>query len=67
VQFASRKLPLYGDGRYGAGDGKQRPALFSCRLSLQDRFDCTEMPADYPFTLFSSVRQGVDLKSDPLI
>lgn len=66
VQFASRKLPLYGDGRYGAGDGKQRPALFSCRLSLEGRFDCTEMPSEYPFSLFSLPKQGIDLKADPL-
>ena len=32
VQFASRKLPLMGDGRYGGLSGK--PALWSVRLTL---------------------------------
>ena len=32
VQFASRKMPLVGDGRYGGGSGKL--ALWSARLTL---------------------------------
>ena len=33
VQFASRKWPLIGDGKYGAKD-KEELALFSCRLAF---------------------------------
>lgn len=33
VQFASRKMPLAGDGRYGGGKGD--PALWSARLSFR--------------------------------
>ncbi len=34
VQFASRRMPLVGDGRYGAADGISQLGLFACRLSL---------------------------------
>ena len=34
VQFASRGTPLFGDGRYGAGDKCPRLMLFSCALSF---------------------------------
>ena len=34
IQFASRKLPLVGDGRYGSGDGGEFPALFAWRLKF---------------------------------
>lgn len=33
VQFASRKMPLMGDGRYGGGSGKIH--LWSCRLTFR--------------------------------
>ncbi len=39
VQFASRSLPLYGDGRYGSGDGGHTPALF-----------CKEMTFAHPYS-----------------
>ena len=52
VQFASRKTPLFGDGRYGSGDNGDRPALFSRRLMIPGLFDCRAVPEDYPFTLF---------------
>ena len=39
VQFATRNLPLYGDGRYGSGDGGHTPALF-----------CKEMTFTHPYT-----------------
>ena len=55
VQFASRKLPLYGDGRYGSGDGGSKPALFSCHLLLEGQFDCSAKPDTYPFTLFGEL------------
>ncbi len=34
VQFASRKMPLYGDRRYGARDESKAIALWSCSLSF---------------------------------
>ena len=54
VQFASRRYPLVGDGRYGSGDGGDRPALFSCRLSLPGEFDVSFLPEQPPFDLFTS-------------
>lgn len=53
VQFASRKMPLYGDGRYGGGSGKL--ALFAHTLefehpvsgeivSFSEKPDTTEYP-----------------------
>lgn len=35
VQFASRKLPLYGDRAYGSSDIAPWPALHSCFLSFE--------------------------------
>ena len=32
VQFASRRHPLAGDGKYGARDSLRHPALWACRL-----------------------------------
>lgn len=58
VQFASRKMPLVGDGRYGSGDGKDTPALWSHRLSFAhpktgDTIDLSAPPPDiFPFDLF---------------
>lgn len=52
VQFASRKLPLYGDGRYGGKAGGSLPALFSCHLALEGCFDCHAYPDVHPFSLF---------------
>lgn len=34
VQFASRKMPLFGDRRYGGRDSENTIALWSCRLSF---------------------------------
>ena len=34
VQFSSRSLPLYGDGKYGSAEEKSSIALFSCRLGF---------------------------------
>ncbi len=34
VQFASRKMPLLGDGRYGSRDKNDKPCLFSFHLSF---------------------------------
>lgn len=35
VQFASRALPLIGDGRYGSRDNQDKPCLFSYHLSFR--------------------------------
>lgn len=58
VQFASRGTPLCGDGRYGSGDGGDRPALFSARLALPGVFDCSAEPEGAPFTLFGAQKSG---------
>lgn len=34
VQFASRKLPLSGDKKYGARDGEKQIGLFSCKIAF---------------------------------
>lgn len=34
VQFASRGLPLFGDGKYGAHDSEMGIALFSCAIGF---------------------------------
>ena len=35
VQFSSRRLPLYGDGKYGGKSAKTGIALWSCLLSFE--------------------------------
>ncbi|MBQ7847329.1 MAG: RluA family pseudouridine synthase [Clostridia bacterium] len=65
VQFASRKMPLVGDGRYGSGDGKERPALFSHRLALAGAFDCSALPTEHPFTLFEGHFQKDGKEEEP--
>lgn len=57
VQFASRKMPLVGDGRYGSGDGKDRPALWSYRLAFthpktKEHMEFREKPDGEPFDSF---------------
>lgn len=58
VQFASRKMPLLGDGRYGSRDGGDKPALFSCHLCCKGMFDLSAIPTEYPFSLFSTLLEG---------
>lgn len=57
VQFASRKTPLVGDGRYGSGDHKDLPALFAYSLTFQESSKSTvnvkAKPEEvYPWSLF---------------
>ncbi len=58
VQFASRKLPLVGDGRYGSRDGKDTPALWAFRLGFVHPASGKYLaftappPKIYPFDLF---------------
>ncbi len=47
VQFAARRTPLFGDGKYGAKDRFPALALFSCRLA----FTHPETGAPAEFTL----------------
>ena len=60
VQFASRKHPLVGDGKYGSKCNKCTPALWSWRLTFPHpktgewrRYDKTP-PEQFPWNLFSS-------------
>lgn len=58
VQFASRGMPLVGDGKYGSRDNRAKmPALFAARLAFEtknDRIDVERLPdiSTYPWSLF---------------
>lgn len=58
VQFASRKMPLLGDGKYGSRVSKCETALWSCRLSFKhpitgEDVRCTSLPPrEYPWDSF---------------
>ena len=43
AQFASRKMPLVGDGKYGAKDNEKNIALCSVRISFTSPFDGKEL------------------------
>lgn len=55
VQFASRKMPLLGDGKYGSRENKCDVALWSYRISFihpvtKKNVDCYKNPPDtYPW------------------
>ena len=55
VQFASRKMPLLGDGKYGSRENKCDVALWSYRISFihpitNEMIDCYKNPPDtYPW------------------
>lgn len=59
VQFASRKMPLVGDGKYGSRDNKASCALWSYRVEfihpiMKKAIVCECFPEDcYPWSLFS--------------
>ena len=59
-QFAARKLPLVGDGKYGSRVRSPHLALFCRQLSFYDakeKKECSftsEPPAEFPWTAFSS-------------
>lgn len=62
VQFASRKTPLVGDGKYGGSDNRaENIALFSRALTIRhpksDKELCfsAEMPEGYPWELFGGI------------
>lgn len=58
VQFASRKMPLLGDGKYGAKDNGASVALLSCRLSFPHPKSGKQMdfsiepPESFPWNVF---------------
>lgn len=58
VQFASRKMPLLGDGKYGSRDNKCEVALWSHKIGFEHNitheyieFECG-VPEEYPFIEF---------------
>ena len=61
VQFASRKLPLYGDQKYNPNAALDQIALFASMLEFKHPVTKEVMsfelplPERYPFTLFKSV------------
>lgn len=59
VQFASRKMPLVGDGKYGSKSNKCQVALWSFRLMFPpqksaESLTVTSLPpqSEYPWSLF---------------
>lgn len=58
VQFASRKMPLLGDGKYGSRDNHCETALWSRRLAFKhpitgENVEAISMPPnEYPWDLF---------------
>ena len=54
VQFASRKMPLFGDGKYGSRKKGCHPALFASALRGEGLSVSTLPPrAEYPWNLFA--------------
>ncbi len=64
VQFASRRLPLWGDGKYGAKDNGKALALFSCRLAFPHPVTGKPCEAEllppslFPWELFGILRNA---------
>lgn len=61
VQFASRKIPLYGDQKYNPNAVKNQIALFASKLEFKHPITKEVMsfelplPERYPFTLFKAL------------
>ena len=61
VQFASRKIPLYGDQKYNPKAAKDQIALFASKLEFKHQVTKEVMsfelplPERFPFTLFKSI------------
>lgn len=53
VQFASRKLPLLGDGKYGSRDNRCAAALWSYRLCIGTQI-FSALPEGFPWNLFET-------------
>ena len=64
-QFAARKLPLVGDGKYGSRVRSPHLALFCRQLSFYDAKEKKECsftaapPAEFPWTAFSCTSDEV--------
>ena len=57
VQFASRSMPLLGDGKYGAADNAPLVALFSARIAFTHpkngkRMEFERLPVGSPWDIF---------------
>ena len=68
AQFASRSMPLVGDGKYGAKDNAPQVALYSARISFthplrEKRMEFERMPNGMPWELFN-IRQNSDNKQE---
>ena len=68
VQFASRKHPLVGDGKYGSRVKAEYPALFATGLSFPHpqsgkkmQFS-TPVPGDFPWELFGTSQYEIERK-----
>ena len=68
VQFASRKHPLVGDGKYGSRIKAQNPALFATGLCFPHpktgkkmQFS-TPVPGDFPWGLFGTSQYEIERK-----
>lgn len=63
-QFASRQMPLLGDGKYGSREKSCTVALFSCRIAFthpktRERVEYTAAPEDvFPWDLFRGTAYG---------
>ena len=61
VQFASRKIPLYGDQKYNSNAVKDQIALFASKIEFKHPITKEVMvfelplPERYPFTLFKAL------------
>ena len=68
VQFASRKMPLLGDGKYGSRDNRCETALWSCRLAFKhpatgEKIDLRSLPPkEYPWDIFDVRELAEDIK-----
>lgn len=68
VQFAGRKLPLLGDGKYGGKSGTNMPALWACQLTMPHPVTGQKMrftafpPETEPWNMFSAHK--MEFKAD---
>ena len=66
IQFASRKMPLVGDGKYGSRDNKADMALWSHKVEFihpitKKKVCVSDMPPrTYPWDRFKNIDKGVD-------
>ena len=63
AQFASRSMPLLGDGKYGAKDNAPRVALYSARISFAHpvggkRMEYEKIPSENPWDMFDMIQNS---------